>query len=120
MEVVSLPALSRVAICGGTHGNEMSGVFLVKELQKRKRKEEGAEAPDILPVISNPRAVQRCQRYIETDLNRCFATATLRSGVYDGDDVAIKMKTMTTMPLNKMTMAVLISNIINKYDYEKT
>ncbi|XP_023650047.1 N-acyl-aromatic-L-amino acid amidohydrolase (carboxylate-forming) B-like isoform X2 [Paramormyrops kingsleyae] len=90
MEVVSLPAVSRVAICGGTHGNEMTGVFLVKELQKRKRKEEGAEAPDILPVISNPRAVQRCQRYIETDLNRCFTTATLSVPVSDGTPYEIQ------------------------------
>uniref|UniRef100_A0A3Q4BCD3 N-acyl-aromatic-L-amino acid amidohydrolase n=1 Tax=Mola mola TaxID=94237 RepID=A0A3Q4BCD3_MOLML len=31
---VCFPKLSRVAVCGGTHGNELSGVYLVRELQR--------------------------------------------------------------------------------------
>ncbi|XP_036407452.1 N-acyl-aromatic-L-amino acid amidohydrolase (carboxylate-forming) B-like [Megalops cyprinoides] len=80
MEVVCLPALSRVAVCGGTHGNELSGVYLVRE---RLKKKEEVETISVVTVMSNPRAVQLCRRYSETDLNRCFTTATLSSPISD-------------------------------------
>uniref|UniRef100_A0A673CZ11 N-acyl-aromatic-L-amino acid amidohydrolase n=1 Tax=Sphaeramia orbicularis TaxID=375764 RepID=A0A673CZ11_9TELE len=79
----ALPRLSRVAVCGGTHGNELSGVYLVRELlkvKKKKKKEEEDEdggAMSVLLVLSNPRAMQQCLRYIDTDLNRCFTHACL-------------------------------------------
>uniref|UniRef100_A0A673CUS7 N-acyl-aromatic-L-amino acid amidohydrolase n=1 Tax=Sphaeramia orbicularis TaxID=375764 RepID=A0A673CUS7_9TELE len=81
--VERLPRLSRVAVCGGTHGNELSGVYLVRELlkvKKKKKKEEEDEdggAMSVLLVLSNPRAMQQCLRYIDTDLNRCFTHACL-------------------------------------------
>lgn len=77
--MVHLSRLSRVAVCGGTHGNELSGVYLVRELQKTERPlEEDDKLVSVLVVLSNPRAVQLCRRYTETDLNRCFTHATLR------------------------------------------
>ncbi|XP_060922462.1 N-acyl-aromatic-L-amino acid amidohydrolase (carboxylate-forming) B-like [Limanda limanda] len=88
-EVVCLPRLSRVAVCGGTHGNELSGVYLVRELLKAKkeamkRKEEEKEEPvSVLMVLSNPRATQQCRRYVDTDLNRCFTHSTLNGPVSD-------------------------------------
>ncbi|XP_026208213.1 N-acyl-aromatic-L-amino acid amidohydrolase (carboxylate-forming) B-like [Anabas testudineus] len=85
-EVVCLPRLSRVAVCGGTHGNEMSGIYLVKELLKARKKvmEDEEEKPvSVMLVLSNPRAVQQCRRYIDTDLNRCFTHATLSGPMSD-------------------------------------
>lgn len=76
MESVTLPQMSRIAICGGTHGNEMSGVYLVREMQKLKVDQAGSVS--ITTVLSNPLAVDACRRYIETDLNRCFTNALLR------------------------------------------
>ncbi|XP_076866669.1 N-acyl-aromatic-L-amino acid amidohydrolase (carboxylate-forming) B-like isoform X2 [Brachyhypopomus gauderio] len=81
VEVVTLPPLSRVALCGGTHGNELSGVYLVQEKLKNKRKGDTMETVAVVTVISNPRAVQQCIRYTETDLNRCFTHATLSAPV---------------------------------------
>uniref|UniRef100_A0A673GD55 N-acyl-aromatic-L-amino acid amidohydrolase n=1 Tax=Sinocyclocheilus rhinocerous TaxID=307959 RepID=A0A673GD55_9TELE len=40
MALVFLPALARMAVCGGTHGNELSGVYVVQEME-RQRKEKG-------------------------------------------------------------------------------
>ncbi|KAM8898672.1 N-acyl-aromatic-L-amino acid amidohydrolase (carboxylate-forming) B-like isoform 3-T3 [Spinachia spinachia] len=79
-EVVRLPRLSRVAVCGGTHGNELSGVYLVRELLKGRKQvmEEEERPPSVLTVLANPRAVQQCRRYIDTDLNRCFTHAALK------------------------------------------
>ncbi|XP_071382383.1 N-acyl-aromatic-L-amino acid amidohydrolase (carboxylate-forming) B-like [Centroberyx affinis] len=81
MEHVSFPALSRVAICGGTHGNEMSGVWIVREMQKQQVDKVGSVS--ITAVISNPRAVEACKRYTETDLNRCFTDALLSAPITD-------------------------------------
>ena len=87
--MVDLPALSRVAVCGGTHGNELSGVHVVRERLKEKQKrveeeeqeeqqEEEEDVVSVTNILTNPRAVQQCRRYTETDLNRCFTRATLR------------------------------------------
>ncbi|CAK6952821.1 N-acyl-aromatic-L-amino acid amidohydrolase (carboxylate-forming) B-like [Scomber scombrus] len=84
-EVVSLPRLSRVAVCGGTHGNELSGVYLVRELLKaqKEEEEEGDQPMSVLMVLSNPRAMLQCRRYIDTDLNRCFTHAILNGPLSD-------------------------------------
>lgn len=78
-ELVCLPRLSRVAVCGGTHGNELSGVYLVREMSRRAgRAEEEEEEKGVLLVLGNPLATQQGRRYIRTDLNRCFTHANLR------------------------------------------
>lgn len=83
-QVVPLSRLPRVAVCGGTHGNELSGVYLVRELLKlqrevmKKEQEEDSKPALVLLVLSNPRAMQQCRRYVDTDLNRCFTHATLK------------------------------------------
>nr|XP_012303817.1 aspartoacylase [Aotus nancymaae] len=63
--------IKKVAIFGGTHGNELTGVFLVKHWLKN-----GAEIQrtglEVKPFITNPRAVKKCTRYIDCDLNRIF------------------------------------------------
>lgn len=74
-----LPALGRIAVCGGTHGNELSGVYLVREMEReRKEKGDGVWPIPVTTVVTNPRAVKEGKRYVGTDLNRCFSNATLR------------------------------------------
>ncbi|KAM9449923.1 N-acyl-aromatic-L-amino acid amidohydrolase (carboxylate-forming) B isoform 2-T3 [Clarias gariepinus] len=82
MEMIRLPALRRVAVCGGTHGNEMAGVYLVPELERQQK--EKADAVGSIPltfVVSNLRAVKECRRYMDKDLNRCFTSAFLSSPI---------------------------------------
>ncbi|XP_040002007.1 N-acyl-aromatic-L-amino acid amidohydrolase (carboxylate-forming) B-like [Xiphias gladius] len=81
MECVSFLPLSHLAICGGTHGNEMSGVYMVRELRKQKLEKAGSVS--ITTVLSNPRAVDACKRYTETDLNRCFTSELLSAPITD-------------------------------------
>ncbi|KAL0994424.1 hypothetical protein UPYG_G00122030 [Umbra pygmaea] len=66
----------RVAIFGGTHGNEMSGITLVNMWIKNgdEIQRNGVETK---PFITNPRAVEKCTRYVDTDLNRAFTTENL-------------------------------------------
>lgn len=66
----------KVAFCGGTHGNELTGVSLVRKWQADPRglKRQSFEAE---PFLSNPRAVEENRRYVDQDLNRCFLVTDL-------------------------------------------
>uniref|UniRef100_A0A673G8B9 Aminoacylase 3 n=1 Tax=Sinocyclocheilus rhinocerous TaxID=307959 RepID=A0A673G8B9_9TELE len=57
MALVFLPALARMAVCGGTHGNELSGVYVVQEME-RQRKEKGE---GVWIYNSSPYEVRRAQ-----------------------------------------------------------
>lgn len=67
----------RVAIFGGTHGNEMSGVTLVN-LWMKNGIEIQRKGVEVKPFITNPKAVEKCTRYVDTDLNRAFTPENLR------------------------------------------
>ncbi|CAL9685844.1 unnamed protein product [Knipowitschia caucasica] len=73
---VCLNAARKVAVFGGTHGNEMSGVTLVNLWMKNSDEiqRKGVEAK---PFLTNPKAVEKCTRYVDTDLNRAFTAENL-------------------------------------------
>ena len=70
--------LRRVAIVGGTHGNELTGAYLVKhfvshpDLVKRPTFET-------VTLLGNPRALEAITRYVEKDLNRAFLSKDLQN-----------------------------------------
>lgn len=76
-DVCCLAEARRVALFGGTHGNEMSGIVLVS-MWSTNNSEIRRSGVHTEPFISNPRAVQKCTRYIDTDLNRAFTAENLR------------------------------------------
>lgn len=63
--------INQVAIIGGTHGNEFTGIYLIKKFEK---------FPDLISrtnfatktLLANPQGFESVKRYIDTDLNRCF------------------------------------------------
>jgi len=63
--------LRRVAIVGGTHGNERAGVHLVQHFEAQP---EVVRRPSFEThcFLSNVDAIQADRRYVATDLNRCF------------------------------------------------
>eukprot|EP01052_Picozoa_sp_SAG31_P045602 SAG31_NODE_8391_length_1460_cov_1.445996_2_plen_358_part_01 len=65
-----------VAIVGGSHGNESNGIALAKHFQDQPGVVSRPSFETIVE-IGNPAAVAANQRYIETDLNRCFLAETL-------------------------------------------
>ncbi|XP_015240364.1 PREDICTED: N-acyl-aromatic-L-amino acid amidohydrolase (carboxylate-forming) B-like [Cyprinodon variegatus] len=79
MERAAIPPISSVAVCGGTHGNELTGVYIVREMQKQKLEKVGSVS--ITPVLTNPKALDVGRRYTEMDLNRCFTDALLSSPI---------------------------------------
>lgn len=69
--------IRRVAIIGGTHGNELTGIYVIKKLQ---------QFPDLMQrssfesftLLGNPQAFAVIRRYVDTDLNRCFLQQDLQ------------------------------------------
>ncbi|MGK7919351.1 MAG: aspartoacylase [Trichodesmium sp.] len=63
--------INQLAIIGGTHGNEFTGIYLIKKFEK---------FPDLISrtnfatktLLANPQGFAAVKRYIDTDLNRCF------------------------------------------------
>lgn len=68
--------LRRVAVTGGTHGNEMSGVCLAQHWLRAPR-ELQRPSFSAMPVLANPAATAACRRYMDRDLNRTFTNTVL-------------------------------------------
>ena len=71
--------IKRVALVGGTHGNELSGVILVRSWLRQPCFSEFTSL-EIDTFLANEEAVQRCQRFVDEDLNRCFSKSRLSGG----------------------------------------
>lgn len=69
--------INRVAIVGGTHGNEFTGAYLIQKF---------AQFPHLITrpsfetvtLLANPNAFAAGRRYVEKDLNRCFLKQDLQ------------------------------------------
>ncbi len=68
--------IKKLAITGGTHGNELTGVYLINKFKKNPKliQREGFET---IIMHNNLKAMQKCTRYIDKDLNRTFKTEDL-------------------------------------------
>lgn len=69
--------IKTVAVVGGTHGNEFSGIYLL-----RKWQQSAALARDsfsVETVFANPKAHDDNKRYVDHDLNRQFSLADLEN-----------------------------------------
>ncbi|MGF1682244.1 aspartoacylase [Photobacterium minamisatsumaniensis] len=74
--------IDTVAIVGGTHGNEFSGIYLLRKWQQSpslvKRETFATET-----VFANPKAFEENKRYLDCDMNRQFGLGDL-----DDDNLA--------------------------------
>jgi aspartoacylase len=68
--------IRRVAIVGGTHGNEWTGIYLVKKFQRFPELLH-RQSFECVTLLANPKAIAANLRYIDRDLNRCFAREDL-------------------------------------------
>ncbi|XP_015358719.1 N-acyl-aromatic-L-amino acid amidohydrolase (carboxylate-forming) isoform X6 [Marmota marmota marmota] len=76
--------LRRVAVTGGTHGNELSGVYLARHWLRDPR-ELRRPSFSATPVLANPAAAAACRRYVDRDLNRTFTDTLLVSRATPND-----------------------------------
>lgn len=68
--------IKHVAVVGGTHGNEFSGIYLLKKWQKSPDllAREGLE---VSTLFANPKGFEENKRYLDCDLNRQFSLTDL-------------------------------------------
>lgn len=71
-------SIDHVCIVGGTHGNELTGIYLTKSWQKCPAA-VSRESFSTATYLANPVAAKENVRYIEADLNRQFSLASLHS-----------------------------------------
>ncbi|BAF69999.1 aspartoacylase [Nitratiruptor sp. SB155-2] len=66
----------KVTISGGVHGNELTGVYIVKKLMHDDFQVKNLQLDFLL---ANPKAIKECRRYVDKDLNRSFSKDALQS-----------------------------------------
>lgn len=65
-----------MAVVGGTHGNELTGAYLVKKFEHFSDLVTRSSF-ETITLFGNPRAFEIGRRYVDKDLNRCFENAAL-------------------------------------------
>lgn len=70
--------IRQLAIVGGTHGNEWTGIYLVHKFQRSPILIQRSSFKSIT-LLANPEAVLANRRYVDRDLNRCFNLADLNN-----------------------------------------
>jgi succinylglutamate desuccinylase len=82
--------IRQVAIVGGTHGNEWTGIHLVKKF-KQFPELIYRSSFETVTLLANPKAVKANRRYIDRDLNRCFDNKDLSNSALTGyEDILAK------------------------------
>lgn len=80
---MEISQIKRVAIVGGTHGNEITGVNAVKYWEANPQvltQQLGDAQVDLALLLANLKAIAANRRYLDRDLNRCFQFDELKSG----------------------------------------
>eukprot|EP00586_Coscinodiscus_wailesii_P021202 CAMPEP_0172500208 /NCGR_PEP_ID=MMETSP1066-20121228/135753_1 /TAXON_ID=671091 /ORGANISM="Coscinodiscus wailesii, Strain CCMP2513" /LENGTH=340 /DNA_ID=CAMNT_0013274325 /DNA_START=52 /DNA_END=1074 /DNA_ORIENTATION=- len=73
--------IRKVVVVGGTHGNEYTGVWCIKALERRLLTPAKAwPSLDVETLLSHPEAYKQNKRFIDTDLNREFSEKKLTGG----------------------------------------
>lgn len=73
----SIKMIQRVLIVGATHGNEFTGAYVVKKLERNQASVQRSNV-EISTLLANPQAFAKARRYVEKDLNRCFRREDLQ------------------------------------------
>lgn len=70
--------MKRVVIVGGTHGNELGGIYLHR-LWKQAPESFTGYPFKVEHWLGNPGATAACRRYLDQDLNRSFVSSDLKN-----------------------------------------
>ncbi len=73
-----MTTIKKVAIVGGTHGNEFTGITLIKQWQQSPQR-VARDSFVVNTVFANPKAHEENKRYVDCDLNRQFTADDLNN-----------------------------------------
>ncbi|MEH2434987.1 MAG: aspartoacylase [Nostoc sp.] len=100
--------IERVAIVGGNHGNELTGVHLVKKFQQYPNLIDRASF-ETLALLGNLKAIEEGKRYIDKDLNRCFTNQGLQNPQLSSyEDTRAKAIQQILQPQNQPFVDVIV------------
>ncbi|MDZ8241961.1 MAG: aspartoacylase [Nostoc sp. ChiQUE01a] len=100
--------IERVAIVGGTHGNELTGVYLVKKFQQYPNL-INRQSLENFALLGNTKAIAEGKRYIDKDLNRCFSNENLQTpNLLNYEDQRAKEIKQILQPQNHPFVDVII------------
>ncbi|MBE8987016.1 aspartoacylase [Nostoc sp. LEGE 12450] len=102
--------INRVAIIGGTHGNEFTGAYLIEKF---------AQFPDLITrqsfetvtLLANPNAFAAGRRYVEKDLNRCFLQQDLQDPTLNSYEELQAKSIQNTLGSNRNKQADFILDL---------
>lgn len=116
--------INRVVIVGGNHGNEFTGIYLVKKFHNHPDLVHRSSF-ETLSLLGNPQAIAARVRYVDKDLNRCFVQLSnednpanyeelraqeiqtiLKPKIPDIEDVIIDLHTTTS----NMGLCIILGN----------
>ena len=67
-----------IILIGGLHGNELTGIKAIEQVFTRIREEQMEIKGRIIGIRGNTKAIEKKQRYIDYDLNRCWTEEHLQ------------------------------------------
>lgn len=70
---LAMDSIKSIVVVGGTHGNEYTGVFVSKALERRLERENPYQTFQLSTIIANPEAHMQNKRFVDHDLNREFS-----------------------------------------------
>jgi aspartoacylase len=76
-------AIEHVLLVGGTHGNELTGVYLIKQFERSPEMVQRSSFKTST-LLANPEAFQLGKRYVDADLNRQFRRHDLADPTLSG------------------------------------
>ena len=82
-EAYSTAPIQKVVVVGGTHGNEYTGVWCIKQLEANPQELTQYDTLEVDTLLSNPQAHLENKRFIHDDLNRQFAASRLAEDPLD-------------------------------------
>jgi succinylglutamate desuccinylase len=79
--------LENIFVVGGTHGNEYTGVWVIKTLDRAKKQfDKRYPSLKITTLLANPEAHMQNKRFVDEDLNRKFSHEALMKDLHLEDD----------------------------------
>jgi aspartoacylase len=100
--------INRVAIVGGTHGNEFTGVYLLKKFEQQLNLVKRPSF-ETLTLLGNPEAFKESRRYIDRDLNRSFFSQDLQNSTLTSyEEMRAKVIEKMLGPKGKSQVDVII------------
>ncbi|MBT1450523.1 aspartoacylase [Glaciecola sp. XM2] len=83
-----MDTINKILICGGTHGNELSGIYAVSHWLKNDSViKQHITSAQVNYLLVNEAAIEANVRFIDEDFNRQFAKTTLQKNASSGESL---------------------------------